>query len=250
MTNEACHPPKREGKPAKWATYLKAISLVNESTIVKKPDTKLTSFWNVSPSPNANLAEISSFFCEPNAITENTIYFSKKLNDLVEINGQFAVKQQCAQSIEASVIEERELISYLYFRDLAIGESDDYGSGYSQQNFQCMLVEWLYDHKRLTVAQNEALQADKATIISFVKSHFNGKIWKNHLAKQANSELDRLFANFVSDGTTLTDENGQQIRLRFQDIGLKALSEWDEYKQFEIKADKLKESNDYPDIPY
>ena len=142
---------------------------------------------------------------------------------MVEIICQFAVKQQCAQSIGASVIEERELISYLYFRDLAIGESDDYGSGSGQQNFQCMLVEWLYDHKRLTVAQNEALQADKATIISFVKSHFNGKIWKNHLAKQAYSELDRLFANFVSDGTTLTDENGQQIRLRFQDIGLKAL---------------------------
>ena len=71
-----------------------------------------------------------------------------------------------------------------------------------------------------------------------------------HLAKQGSSKLDHLFANFVSDGTTLTEENGQQIRLRFQDIGLKALSEWDEYKQFEIKADKLKESNDYPDIPY
>ena len=94
VTNEACHPPKREGKPAKWATYLKAISLVNESTIVKKPGTKLTSFWNVSPSPNADLAEISAFFGEPTAITENTIYFSKKLNDLVEINCQFAVKQQ------------------------------------------------------------------------------------------------------------------------------------------------------------
>ena len=73
MTNETCHPPKREGKPAKWATYLKAISLVNESTIVKKPDTKPTSFWNISPSPNANLAEISSFFCEPNAISALTL---------------------------------------------------------------------------------------------------------------------------------------------------------------------------------
>lgn len=49
---------------------------------------------------------------------------------------------------------------------------------------------------------------------------------------------------------TLTDENRQQLRLRFQDIGLKALSKWDEYKQFEIKADKLKETNDYPDIRY
>ena len=111
----------------------------------------------------------------------------------------------------------------MYFRDLAVGESDDYGSGSGQQNFQCMLVKWLYDHKRLNVRQNEALQADKAAIISFVNSHFNGKIWKNHLAKQGNSELNHLFANFISDGTTLTDENGQQIRLRFQDIGLKAL---------------------------
>ena len=113
-----------------------------------------------------------------------------------------------------------------------------------------MLVKWLYDHKRLNVAQNETLQAEKAAIISFVNSHFNGKIWKNHLAKQGNSELNHLFANFISDGTTLTDENGQQIRLRFQDIGLKALIKWDEHKQFEIKADKLKETNDYPDIPY
>ncbi len=83
-----------------------------------------------------------------------------------------------------------------------------------------------------------------------MSSHFNGKIWKNHLAKQGNSELDHLFVYFVSDGTTLTDENGQQFRLRFQEIGLKALSKWDEYKKFEIKVDRLKATNDYSDTPY
>ncbi len=107
------------------------------------------------------MAEISAFFGEPTAITENTIYFSKKLNDLVEIYCQFAVKQQRGQSIEASVIEKRELFSYLYFRDLAVFELDDYVSGSGQKNFQCMLVRWLHDHKRLNLAQNETLQAEK-----------------------------------------------------------------------------------------
>ena len=59
-----------------------------------------------------------------------------------------------------------------------------------------------------------------------------------------------MFANFVSDGTTLTDENGTQFRLRFQEIGLKALSKWDEYKNIEIEYDKLKEAGKEPDVFY
>lgn len=74
VTNEACHPPKREGKPAKWATYLNAISFLNRSNILKKPDIKPASFWNVSPLPNANLTAIIAFFGEPTASSESTIY--------------------------------------------------------------------------------------------------------------------------------------------------------------------------------
>ena len=129
VMHEACYPPKREGKPAKWATYLKSISLVNESNILKKPVTKPASFWNVSPPPTADLAAVKAFFGEPTATTDGVIYFSKAINDLVEINCQFAVKQQLARAIWVSIIEQRELISYLYFRDLAPGESDDHGSG-------------------------------------------------------------------------------------------------------------------------
>jgi hypothetical protein len=85
VTHAACHPPVREGKPKKWATFLKSISFVNESNILKKPDTEPASFWNVSPPPTADLATIKAFFGEPNATDESTIYFCKKLNDLVEI---------------------------------------------------------------------------------------------------------------------------------------------------------------------
>ena len=94
------------------------------------------------------------------------------------------------------------------------------------------------------MAQNEALAADKSAILHFVHSHFKGKIWQNHLVNQ-----DRLFTNFVSDGTYLVDENGIPIHLRFQEIGLKALGKWDAYKNFQIESDRLKETNDYPDIP-
>lgn len=241
VKHEACYPPKREGKPAKWATYLKGISLVNESNILKKPDTKPASFWNVSPPPTADLAAVKAFFGEPAKSTENVLYFTKALNDLVEMNYQFAVKQQRAQSIEASVIEQRELISYLYFRELADGESDDYGSGMAEQNFQCMLVKWLHDNKHLNAAQNVALPADKSAILNFVKLQLNGRVWGNQLAIQ-----DHLFNNFISDGITLTDESGQQFRLRFQEIGLKALDKWDEYKSIEIEYDKLKEKGQEP----
>ena len=250
VTHEACYPPKREGKPAKWATYLKSISLVNESNILKKPDTKPASFWNLSPPPTADLAAVKAFFGEPTATDENRIYFCKKLNDLFEINCQFSVKQQRAQAIWASVIEQRELISYLYFRELADGASDDHGSGMDAQNFMCMLVKWLHDNKQLrnkhlNTAQTVALPADKPAILAFVHHHFKGKIWQNHLLNQ-----DRVFANFVSDGKTLTDENGTQFRLRFQQIGLKALGKWDEYKNIEIEYDRLKEAGKEPDVFY
>ena len=75
--------------------------------------------------------------------------------------------------------------------------------------------------------------------------YFKGKIWQNHLLNQ-----DRIFANFVSDGTPLTDKNGQQFRLRFQEIGLKALDKWDEYNNIEIEYDKLKEAGKEPDEFY
>ena len=113
------------------------------------------------------------------------------------------------------------------------------------QNFMCMLVKWLHDNKQLNVVQNEALPADKSAILSFVHTHFKGKIWQNHLLNQ-----DRMFANFVSDGTTLTDENGTQFRLRFQEIGLKALGKWDDYKNIEIEYDRLKEAGKEPDVFY
>jgi hypothetical protein len=250
VTHEACHPPKREGKPAKWATYLTSISFVNESNILKKPDPKPASFWNVSPPPTADLAAVKAFFGEPTSTDENTIYFCKSLNDLVEIKCQLSVKQQRARAIWASIIEQRELISHLYFRDLAIGESDDSGSGMAEQNFQCMLVKWLHDNKYLNVAQNVALPADKSAILSFVKQHLNGRVWDNQLTKQGNSEQDYLFNNFVSDGKFLTDENGTEIRLRFQEIGLKALGKWDEYNNIEIEYDKLKEAGNRPSEPY
>ena len=250
VTHAACHPPVREGKPKKWATYLKSISFVNESNILKKPDSKSASFWNVSPPPTADLAAVKAFFGEPTATDENAIYFCKKLNDLVEIKCQFSVKQQRARAIWASIIEQRELISYLYFRELAIGESDDYGSGMAEQNFQCMVVKWLHDNKQLNAAQNMALPADKQAILSFVKQHFNGRIWANQLTKQGNAEQDHLFNNFISDGKFLTDENGTQIRLRFQEIGLKVLGKWDEYNNIEIEYDKLKEAGNRPSEPY
>ena len=245
VKHEACYPPKREGKPAKWATYLKSISFVNESNILKKPDTKPASFWNVSPPATADLATVKTFFGEPTATDENRIYFCKKLNDLIEINCQFSVKQQRVQAIWASVIAQYELISYLYFRDLAIGESDDSGSGMAAQNFMCMLVKWLFENKHLNVVQNTALPADKNAILAFVHNHFKGKLWQNHLANQ-----DRMFAIFVSDNTTLTDESGQQFSLRFKEIGLKALGKWDEYKNFEIEYDQLKAADKEPGVFY
>ena len=247
VKHEACHPPKREGKPAKWTTYLTSISFVNESTILKKADSKPNSFWNISPPPTADLATVTAFFGEAttNKFNDDVLSFSKKINDLVEINCQFSIKNKRARAIWASIIDERELISYLYFRDLAVGESDDYGSGSAQQNFICMLVKWLHDNKHLNVAQSEALAADKAAILKFVHAHFRGKIWQNHLVNQ-----DRMFANFISDGMSLFDEKSEKINFRFQDIGLKALGKWDEYRQFEIKYDKLAETNNRPDTPY
>jgi len=105
----------------------------------------------------------------------------------------------------------------------------------------CMLVKWLHDNKHLNVAQSEALAADKAAILKFVHAHFRGKIWQNHLVNQ-----NRMFPNFVSDGMSLTDENGTKMRLRFQEIGLKALGKWDEYRQFEIDYDKLNDAGKDP----
>ena len=250
VTHEACHPPVREGKPKKWATYLTSISFVNESNIFKKPDPKPASFWNVTPPPTADLATIKAFFGEPTTTDENTIYFCKKLNDLVEIKCQFSFKQQRIRAIWANIIEQRELISYLYFRELAAGESDDYGSGMAAQNFMCMLVKWLHDNQYLNSAQNVALPADKQAILSFVHTHFKGKIWENYLVNQGNSELNHLFNNFVSDGKFLTDENGTEIRLRFQEIALKVLGKWDEYNNIEIEYDKLKEAGNRPSEPY
>jgi hypothetical protein len=228
VKNEACYPPKREGKPAKWITFLNSISFVNESNILKKADVKPASFWNISPPPTADLAAIKAFYGEPTKTTDDVIYFSKAINDLVEINCQFSVKQQRAQAIWAKIMEQRELISYLYFRNLAAGESDDYGSGMAEQNFQCMLIKWLHENKHLNVAQNVILPADKPAILNFVQQYLKGRLWQNQLTNQ-----DRAFAIFVSDGITLTDESGQQFVLRFQEAGLKALGKWPEYQAIE-----------------
>jgi hypothetical protein len=246
VTHEACHPPAREGKPKKWATFLTSISFINESNIFKKPDPKPASFWNVSPPPTADLVAVKAFFGEPTSTDENTIYFCKALNDLVEIKYFFSIKQQRPRAIEARIIEQRELISYLYFRDLAIGESDDHGSGMASQNFQCMLVKWLHDNKYLNVAQNEAILADKKAILIFVKQHLNSRVWENQLTKLGDAEQDHLFNNFVSDGTFLTDENGTEFRLRFQEIGLKAIGKWDEYNNIKIEYEKLEKAGKKP----
>jgi len=116
VTHENCHPPKREGKPAKWATYLTSISFVNASNILKKPDTIPNSFWNISPPPTADLLTVTAFFGEPttNKYNDDVLSFSKKINDMVEINCQFSVAKQRARSIDATIIVQRELISYLY----------------------------------------------------------------------------------------------------------------------------------------
>lgn len=101
VTHETCHPPKREGKPAKWATYLSSISFVNDSSVLKKGDNKPDSFWNISPLPSANLAAVTAFFGEPikSKFNDDVLSLSKKINDLVEINCQFSIKNNRARAI-------------------------------------------------------------------------------------------------------------------------------------------------------
>ena len=65
VTYETCHPPKRQGKAKKWASYLNSICFVNGSQILKKPDPKPASFWNVTPPPSADMATLTAFYCEP-----------------------------------------------------------------------------------------------------------------------------------------------------------------------------------------
>ncbi|MGB4812101.1 MAG: hypothetical protein WBP13_06425 [Methylophilaceae bacterium] len=236
VTNEACYPPVKEGKPAKWATYLKAISLINESTIHKKADTKETCFWNLTPPPTATLAEIEAYFGKPTCVSEknNTIYFSKKINNLVEINCQVSIQRQAMRSLYLSIVEERDLISYLYFRDLPKGASDIYGSGMSDQNAMCMLINWLHDNKQLSVGENVSLNATKQDILAFVHQQLKGKLWQNQLKNQ-----DRQFANFIADGKTVESEKGEKLRFFHKETMLKALGKFEEYMNFKVHYEAL-----------
>ena len=66
VTHKTCHPPKREGKPAKWTTYLTSISFVNESTILKKPDKKTRHFLERLTTTNSRFVNCDSFFWRAN----------------------------------------------------------------------------------------------------------------------------------------------------------------------------------------
>lgn len=246
VRNEAIYPPYKEGKPAKWATFLTSVMLVGDN-IRKKADTKPASFWNVTPPPTATLAEFEQFFGKPTNINEeyNTIYFSKKINDLVEIICQFSLDKKQLKALCAETAEERELISYLYFRELPASGADDHGTGMAEQNVMCMLVKWLHDHKWLTVGQNTILNADMHEILSFVRIQLKGKLWKNQLTNQ-----DRQFANFVSDSISVEDAAGNSVKFRFQEIMLKAIGKWEEYNGFEAQYEALEAKGKTPDEYY
>ena len=247
VINEALYPPHKEGKPAKWATFLTSVSLVDESNIRKKADTKPASFWNLTPPPTATLVEIEQFFGKPTAVAEeyNTIYFSKNINSLVDINCQISFDKKQLKSLEARVFEQRELISYLYFRELPASGADDHGTGMAEQNVMCMLIKWLHDHKWLNIGHNTALVADMPEILSFVRDTLKGKLWKNQLTNQ-----DRQFANFIADSTSVEDAAGKTIKFRFQEIMLKAIGKWDEYSGFEAQYKALEAKGKTPDEYY
>ncbi len=246
VKHEALYPPKMEGKPKKWATYLSSVSFVNESTILKKADEKPANFWNATPPPTADLAALKQYFGAPSndKPDSDTIYFSKKINNLIEINCQFNRSKQRINAIWASVIESRELISYLYFRDVGPTGKDDYGTGMAEQNIMCLLIKWLHDNKHLNIGQNEQVEANLPAILSFARTTLKGKLWSDQLTNQ-----DRLFCNFLSDGMRIEDGNGKKMTLRFKETALKALGKLDEYKAHEALYDRQDKAGE-PTTPY
>lgn len=234
--HEACYPPSKEGKPAKWVTYLKSITLFNSDDIHKKGDIKEASFWNVTPPPTATLAEIEAYFGKPVQISEkhDNIRFSKKINNLVEIYCSVSLQRQAMSLLEVRVSEEHELIAHYIFIDYPEGSSDIHSSGAADQNAQWMLVKWLHDSKQLNVGQNVNLNATKQDILAFVHQYLKGKLWQNQLTNQ-----DRQFVYFVSDAMHVEDEKGDKLILWHKKTLLKAIGKLDEYNGFETRYDAL-----------
>lgn len=215
IVNDAFYPPVSPKKnDYDFVAYLRDIYIYSS-----KKDLRPSEFWDVTPSTNASYEEFENYFGK---ITKG--YFKKTYNNLVQITAEYDVKKNKCEYISAGIIQEREIISYLFF-----DSNNEYNLCPEAYTF---LIKWLFDNRFLDIDDkiyDFGLESSHEAILEFVQLHLKNRLWKNQLKEMPNL-FD--FLNTIRSGNKIWRDNDKQQVIFYQkELFLIATDNFEQYRK-------------------
>jgi hypothetical protein len=225
IDNDNFYPPvSPKNDNYKFECYLYSIAVFEKSSNKKKAIIEYPiDFWKGFINPNSNFEECEAYFNGTYKTSEYSIFFSKPLNDFIEIKVWFSTDKKELKTIEVSIITHNELVSYIDFK-----QNNIYNT--TKQAYT-LLVKWLFDNQYLQLPSStyvQGLSLDHNEILTFVTTHLKKHIWDNQIT---DTEGLRSFLYKITSNNDIEVEDGKKINVFIKHLFIKSSGLWDKHQK-------------------
>lgn len=230
IINEKFYPPKSpKNDDYSFDCFLTNIYLFERKKKgnIEKP----IEFWEDYIHPNATYEECCLFFDKKVEESSNRGFFSKTLNELVEIRVCMTGDKKNIQSIDLYIKEENEFFSQYDFKE--DNEHNTTKQGY------LLVVKWLFDNRFLVLSEAiyaEGLGFKDQEIRTFIATHLRNHVWDNQIELSKEPDLYKFLFK-INSNSNVTLSNGEIINVYVQNLFLQAAGVWEEIQRISNEDD-------------
>ena len=224
ITNDKFYPPKSsKNDNYTFDCYLKSVSVFerNKKGNTDKPD----GFWENNINPNSNYDECCKYFNIEAKQTDNHTFFSKKINEIVEIKVWMTPNSEQIKSIYLGIKEEVEVISVYDFK-----ENNEHNT---VKQAYLLIVKWLFDKHFFLLPEDiyaKGLSFDVHEIRTFVSNNLLNHIWDNQLDLGNEPDLYKFLFGMNSN-SNIELKNEEKMNVYVRNLFLQEAGVWEEHQR-------------------
>ena len=203
--------------------YLKSVSVFQRK--MKGNIEKPHAFWDNYIHPDSSYEECCAFFGSEGEQSEYDVFFSKMLNDTVEMCLWMTPDKSQVRAIELNIPESVEFLSVYDF-----DEQNEYNTIHQAY---LLVVKWLFDQRYLLLPDEvyaKGLSFDNEEIKAFVSEYLRNHIWANQLNLSKEPDLYQFLFN-VCHNIHDKLKNDENLDAYVKHLFLKQAGIWEEHQR-------------------